>query len=245
MPGAEVAKFNDVAGLSPLDSGEFCAVIVEPVQGEGGLRSLDPAFAAALNDACRKNDVLLIADEIQTGLGRCGYELASSAVGLEPDIVTLSKPLAGGLPLSATLIPAKVNDLLHVGEHGTTFGGGPVTTAVAGLVVETVLDPGFLESVRDRAGSLEAMLHRVQASNAHVTEVRGIGMLRGLALDETGAEKIPDILAAALERGLLILRSGTNVLRIAPPLVVGPDEIAEGESILIEALENTLGEKGE
>ena len=147
MPGVEVAPYNDVAKLEAVLDRSFAAVIVEVVQGEGGLDAMSPEFVKALNRLCRKHDVVLIADEVQTGLGRTGTLYASSGAGLEPDIITLAKPLAGGLPLSATLIPARVNEQVHVGEHGTTFGGGPVTTAVALKVWDIVSNPDFLAGV--------------------------------------------------------------------------------------------------
>ena len=144
LPGVEVAPYNDVEALRKTLDGTFAGVIVEVVQGEGGLQSMTPEFAAALG-ACRdEHDLILIADEVQTGLGRTGHLFASDSFGLKPDIVTLAKPLAGGLPLSAVLLPAAVNDRLHFGEHGTTFGGGPVTCALASHVFDILTDPAFL-----------------------------------------------------------------------------------------------------
>jgi len=145
VPGVSVAPYNDVAALEQTLTGEFAGVIVEVIQGEGGLAEMTPEFARALNTLCRKHGAVLIADEVQTGLSRTGEFYASRSVGLEPDIITLAKPLAGGLPLSAALIPAKINDLLNVGEHGTTFGGGPVTTAVALKVWDIISKPAFID----------------------------------------------------------------------------------------------------
>ena len=241
IPGVEVGKFNDVSSIERLASGEFCAVIIEPVQGEGGLELVTPDFAAALNETCKKNDVALIADEVQTGIGRCGYDLASNAVGLEPDIVSLSKPLAGGLPLSATLIPAKINDLLGVGEHGTTFGGGPVTTSVALKVVETILNEEFLQSVRSKGDYLGVQLEAFTSKYKKIIGVKGLGLLRGLALDEESAAAIPDIIDRSKQAGLLILRSGSNVVRLAPPLVISEAEIDEGTAILDGVLSASIG----
>ncbi len=131
LPGVVVAPFNDVKTLKELLTDEFAGVIVEVIQGEGGLASMTEEFARALNETCAAAGAILIADEVQTGLSRTGTFYGSEGVGLTPDIITLAKPLAGGLPLSAVLIPRKVNALIHLGDHGTTFGGGPVTTAVA------------------------------------------------------------------------------------------------------------------
>jgi predicted acetylornithine/succinylornithine family transaminase len=232
VPGVEVAALNKIESLDPLASGEYCAVIIEPVQGEGGLTKVTHEFSAALNDACKKHDVILIADEVQTGIGRCGFDLASKAVGLSPDIVTLAKPLAGGLPLSATLIPGKINDLIGTGEHGTTFGGGPVTTSVAGYVVDTVLDPAFLRNVQDISEYLAKGLKRLIAEIEAFEEIRGLGLLTGVTIAENAAHLLPNLLVAAQEQGLLLLRSGTNVIRIAPPLIIAQAEIDEGVAII-------------
>ena len=241
LSGVSVGSFDDAKSLEVLDTGEYCGVIVEPIQGEGGLHKLSGEFAKSLNEACKRNDVLIIADEVQTGLGRCGFALASMAVGLNPDIVSLSKPLAAGLPLSATLIPKRVNELISTGEHGTTFGGGPVTTSVALKVTETLLDPEFLRGVQKRAKYLAGKLEGIVETTDGVEEVRGLGMLRGVALADERASAIGEIVSTAQDEGLLILRSGKRVIRIAPPLVIRESEIDEGISILSKIIQRVLG----
>jgi acetylornithine/N-succinyldiaminopimelate aminotransferase len=236
VPGMAVCDFNDVAQLEKTLNGEFAAVIVEVVQGEGGLRVMTPGFADALNRISREHDVMLIADEIQTGLGRTGPLIASELVGLKPDILTLSKPLAGGLPLSATIIPARINDLLKPGDHGTTFGGGPVTCAVANHVVRTIADPGFLAGVGERARQLTTLLDGIVADCDEVSERRGVGMLQGITVDGEDAARIPAIMDSCRESGVLLLRSSSNVVRIAPPLVMGEKELGLGVAALRTAL---------
>jgi len=249
LPGVEVAPYNDCSALERVLDRSFAGVIAEVVQGEGGLACMSPEFARALNRLCRAHDVILIADEVQTGLGRTGALFASSELGLEPDIVTLAKPLAGGLPLAAALIPAKVNDLIHVGEHGTTFGGGPVTTAVASRVWDLISSPGFLAEVRDKGEYLRGRLERLAGAHPALGEVRGRGMLLGVEVKlealtaapapadpAVPADPMADLLTACREEGLLILRSGVNVLRIAPPLVIAKKEIEEGIALLARAL---------
>jgi acetylornithine/N-succinyldiaminopimelate aminotransferase len=252
LPGTEVLPYNDPEALETL-SPEFAAVIVEVIQGEGGLTAMTPDFAKALNEVCRRHDILLIADEVQTGLRRTGSLFASMDAGLEPDIITMSKPLAGGLPLSATLIPARVNDLLQPGDHGTTFGGGPVTTAVATHVWRTIADPGFGRRVAETAAHLDAGLKELAAEFDFITELRGRGMLRGLVVEagrrepgggtaevpgeavtppQTSAAAVKTIMNACREAGLLILKSGDNVVRLAPPLVISRKEIDTGIGIL-------------
>jgi acetylornithine/N-succinyldiaminopimelate aminotransferase len=232
VPGVVVAPYNDEAALErTLDAG-FAGVIVEVVQGEGGLACMSPAFAATLNRLCRKHDVLLIADEVQTGLCRTGDLFASRGVGLEPDIVTLAKPLAGGLPLSAVLIPDKVNRLLHFGEHGTTFGGGPVTTAVALKVWDIISQPSFAAEVMAKGAYLWELLEGVRSRHANIGEVRGRGLLRGF----TYKGDVAALVTRLQEKGLLVLRSGADAVRIAPPLVITKKDLAEGVSIIEEAL---------
>jgi acetylornithine/N-succinyldiaminopimelate aminotransferase len=239
VPGVEVLPYNDAGALErALDAG-FAGAIVEVIQGEGGLASMTPEFAAALNRLCRRHDVILIADEVQTGLSRTGTFYACQGVGLEPDIVTLAKPLAAGLPLSAVLLPAKVNDLLHLGEHGTTFGGGPVTTAVAERVWDILADPAFVESVARRGARMRERLAGLAARFPFLGEVRGRGLLLGLevvpqaaAEAGLGADPLKTLSDRMRERGLLVLRSGDRFLRLAPPLVISEEEIEEGMRVM-------------
>jgi acetylornithine/N-succinyldiaminopimelate aminotransferase len=257
LPGAETAPYNDAAALEKMLDRSFAGVIAEVVQGEGGLACMSQEFARALNRLCRKHDVILIADEVQTGLGRTGALFASRTLGLEPDIITLAKPLAGGLPLAAALLPAKVNELIHLGEHGTTFGGGPVTTAVASRVWDLVNAPGFLAGVREKGDYLRARLEELAAGLPFLGEVRGRGLLLGVevklellppaAARPEGApaeDPMGDLLAACQAQGLLILRAGLNVLRIAPPLVITRKEIDQGLALLARALKQYTSDGG-
>ena len=233
LPGAIFGRFNDPQGLEDTIDSEVGAIIIEPVQGEGGLHTMSEKFAAALNQICHERDILLIADEIQTGLGRCGTLYASETIGLRPDIITLSKPLAGGLPLSATLIKAEVNELLQIGDHASTFGGGPVTCAAANSVWNAVNAPGFLEGVRNMAAYLEERLLAVRDSLPSVFSsqpLRGRGLLRGLVTKD--ANQLQSLIASSMKEGLLVLRSGSNVLRLAPPLIIEKKHIDEMETIL-------------
>lgn len=236
IPDCEILPFNDVQALKDGLDETAAAVIVEPIQGEGGLKQLTGEFAQALNTLCRNNDVLLIADEVQTGLGRCGTLFASELTGLEPDIITLAKPLAGGLPLSATLIPAKVNALLKPGHHASTFGGGPVTTQVAARVWDILSAPEFLAEVK-RKGELAANLLKQGYADIPV-EVRGAGLLRGLRLN---SEKYDGawcgkIIETMRDRGVIILKTGADVLRLAPPLIITDKDLELGITALFEVV---------
>ncbi len=241
MPGCTILPFNDPEALKSFPRPEkTAAVIVEPVQGEGGLVALSKEMIDALNSWCAEHDVLLIADEVQTGMGRTGAMLASSAAGLNADIITLSKPLAGGLPLSATLIPAKVNDLIHPGDHGTTFGGGPVTCSVALKVLETITSEGFLEEVVEKGQYLESLLYAGLEKLGLKGEVRGKGLLRGMVVEGLGVDKLPEVMNRLREQGLIILRSGTNVLRMAPPLVITKNELQEGVDMIFTVIKEII-----
>jgi acetylornithine/N-succinyldiaminopimelate aminotransferase len=234
LPGVVVAPYNDLEALRHTLTEDFAGVIVEVIQGEGGLAEMTPEFARALNEGCARTGAILIADEVQTGMARTGTFYASEGVGLEPDIITLAKPLGGGLPLSAALIPEKVHALIHLGDHGTTFGGGPVTTAVAGKVWEKVSRPEFVERVRETGEQLRKGLERIKSAHPEkIGDLRGRGLLRGF--EYTGGE-VKDFLDTLRERGMLALRSGTNVVRIAPPLVITGREIETGIRLIEEAL---------
>jgi acetylornithine/N-succinyldiaminopimelate aminotransferase len=239
VPGVETGQYNDAAALEKTLDDSFAGVIVEVIQGEGGLAGMSPEFAAALNRLCRKHDVILIADEVQTGLSRTGSFYASSGIELDPDIITLAKPLAAGLPLAAVLIPEKINSLIHVGDHGTTFGGGPVTTAVASKVWDILSNPQFIAQIRDKGKYLSGKLGAMTEKYSFLGGVRGRGLLLGievllerLARGSDTAAIMPALLSAFREEGLLILRSGANILRIAPPLIIGSEEIDTGITIM-------------
>jgi len=239
VPGFLTVPMNDASALEKAVDESIAAIMVEVIQGEGGLTLLESSMAEAINDISQKHGTLVIADEIQTGFGRTGALFASTGVGLTPDIITLSKPLAGGLPLSATLIPDRVNAKLTPGIHGTTFGGGPVTAAAGRVVLRRLNAPGFLDRVNAAAATLDAGLREIASTVDCVKQLRGRGLLRGLVLDfgdQTDA-LFPGILTTAQRNGLIVLRSGRNVLRLAPPLIISDDEIVLGLTILKKILE--------
>jgi acetylornithine/N-succinyldiaminopimelate aminotransferase len=230
IDGTDFIPMNDISALEASDPSKYAAFILEPIQGEGGLRQITKDYAEAVNTYCRNNDIILIADEVQSGIGRCGTIFASEQFGLEPDIITLSKPLAGGLPLSATLLPKKINDLVQVGDHGSTFGGGPVQCAVAAEIWKVVIEPGFLGQVKLTSNYFETKLDSFVDEFDFIEEQRGRGMLRGLALKNP--EGLPTLIQSARDQGLIVLRSGTNILRMAPPLTIDHADLDKGLGIL-------------
>lgn len=233
VPGYEFAPYNDEKKLEEILDDSFACVIIEPIQGEGGLIAATPQFSAKLNELCKKYNIILIADEVQTGIGRTGLPLASAWVGLEPDIITLAKPLAGGLPFSATLIPSKINDLVHVGEHGGTFGGGPVTCSVADVILDTILNPEFLQSVQKKGKYIKSKIEEMSKTISCIKGSSGYGLLQGIHIEGVDPNQLCN---TAMKKGLLVLRSGTNKIRIAPPLIISTDEIDKGMAIIAEAL---------
>jgi acetylornithine/N-succinyldiaminopimelate aminotransferase len=242
IPGSEILPLNDISALEAALDETVSAIMVEPIQGEGGLHIVSREFAETLNSLCRKYDILLIADEVQTGMGRCGVMFASDLVGLEPDIITLAKPLAGGLPLSAVMVPARVNALLKPGHHATTFGGGPVTTAVASLVWDIMADPAFLSETRRKGILLESMLADGLVKLGIKGEIRGAGLLRGLRMtdDKYDGAWCSKILKSAMDEGLILLKTGADVLRLAPPLIISDSELEEGVQLLFNVIKRNL-----
>lgn len=237
VPGMVTTEFNDVRALERTLSREFAAVIVEVVQGEGGLSVMSREFADAIGRLAGEHDVMVIADEVQTGLGRTGRLYAAELVDLEADIITLAKPLAAGLPLSATLIPAEINDALNVGDHGTTFGGGPVTTAVALRVFDVLSDSGFLAEVERKGVYLRRRLAELSEKLPLVGRVLGHGLLAGIEVGESeDATTVGKLMGRCQDAGLLVLKSGVNALRLAPPLIVTEAEIDEAVSIIQTAM---------
>ena len=211
-----------------LDAETVAAVILEPVQGEGGVRVLDHGFIRELRSLTQERKVALIFDEIQCGMGRTGTLFAYEQIGIEPDMLTLAKPIAGGLPMGAVLLSEKIASTMKAGEHGTTFGGGPFVATVALHVLERIADPAMLSHVKSAGQYMGARLQEISETTGHVRAIRGTGMMWGLDVSEPAGE----IVARAREAGLLILTAGDHTLRLLPPLVTSKDDLARGLSIL-------------
>ena len=211
-----------------LNPETVAALIVEPVQGEGGVRVLDGDFLRALRDMTRTRGIALIFDEVQCGLGRTGYLFAYERYGIEPDLLTLAKPLGGGLPMGAVLLNEQIAAAVRPGDHATTFGGGPLVASVALYVLERVSDPGFLAGVRDRGLWLGHELHALGARTKKVRAVRGMGYMWGIDVTLPASE----VVTAALEDGLLVCSAGEHTVRLLPPLIATRDELAHGLAIL-------------
>src|SRR5438552_1502977 len=233
LAGVQIIPLGDVeAATRAITKERTAAVIIEPVQGEGGVRPVVPEFLAFLREQCDASGCALIFDEVQCGLGRTGTLFASEASGVVPDMLTLAKPLGGGLPMGAILVNDAIASTLAPGDHATTFGGGPFVATVAHDVVRTIAEPEFLAAVRAKGAWLGDRLQRLAASSALVREARGRGLMWGLELNEVAAP----IVAAARERQLLVLTAGPTVLRIVPPLTITREDLERGVTILGEVL---------
>jgi len=215
-----------------MDARTVAAVIVEPVQGEGGVRLIDRGLLAELRAMTHERRIALIFDEIQCGLGRTGTLFAYEQTGVVPDIVTLAKPIAGGLPMGAVLLNSDIAAVMKPGDHGTTFGGGPLVASVALHVVKRLADPALLEQVRANGAWLGEGLRAVMRRTGRARAVRGAGLMWGMDVVEPAA----GVVARAMEAGLLILSAGEYTLRLLPPLVMSRDDLGKG----LECLEKVL-----
>jgi acetylornithine/N-succinyldiaminopimelate aminotransferase len=230
--GISIAE-RDLDDLDVVLSAETtAAVIVEPVQGEGGVRVLDAGWLRALRQLTRERSVALIFDEIQCGLGRTGRLFAYEHAGVEPDLLTLAKPLAGGLPMGAVLMTDEIAAAIEPGDHGSTFGGGPFVATVAVHVVERLADPALLERVREDGAWLGASLQAIAACQPSVRAVRGVGYMWCLDVAEPAAA----VVGRALELGLLVCSAGPHTVRLLPPLVATRDDLTRGLALLEAAI---------
>lgn len=231
-PGFRHVAPNNLAALDAALDDSVCAFIYEAIQGEGGLLPLDRDYLRGAARLCRERGILLIADEVQSGAGRTGSFLASSLAGVEPDVAALAKGLAGGLPIGAVLARGEAAAVLGPGDHGSTFGGNPLCAAAACVVLRVLAEPGFLDAV---AAKGEAMMAAIRSWDSPIVrEVRGAGLMIGIV-----ARIPPDkVKREALERGLLVLTAGEDVVRLLPPLVITGEEIKEGLALLGASLDS-------
>ncbi|EGQ8107013.1 aspartate aminotransferase family protein [Vibrio parahaemolyticus] len=228
--------YNDIEALQAHMSDRTCAVMMEPLQGEGGIVPPTPEFAQAVRELCDKHNALLIFDEVQTGNGRTGHFYAYQGLGITPDILSTAKSLGGGFPIGAMLTTAKLAEHLKVGTHGSTYGGNPLACAVAEAVVNEVTKPEVLAGVLEREALFRAGLEKINAKYNLFSEVRGKGLLLGAALNEEWQGRARDVLVAAGKQGLLVLVAGANVVRFTPSLVIKQQEIEEGLAKLDKAI---------
>ncbi|HEY9053596.1 MAG TPA: aspartate aminotransferase family protein [Rectinemataceae bacterium] len=230
-PGFIYVKANDLAALDAALTDTVCAFLFEPIQGEGGVNPLDSGYLRAAEALCRERDILFVADEVQTGVGRPGAFLACTKLGVSPDMVGLAKGLAGGVPVGAVLARGLCADTLQPGDHGTTFGGNPLAAAAANVVLSELSKPGFLAEVERKGEKIRAAIRSWKSPL--VKEVRGMGLMVGIGVTLPPG----DIVTACRSNGLLVLTAGDDTIRLLPPLVITDEEIDRGLS----AMESALG----
>jgi predicted acetylornithine/succinylornithine family transaminase len=238
VPGVRFCPWNDLDAVRAAVSDKTAAVMLEPVQGEGGVRVAPPEFLRGLRDVCRERGALLVFDEVQCGLGRTGKLFAFQHSGVTPDILTLAKPLGGGLPMGAVLLREDLASALSTGDHGSTFGGNPVAAAASVAVLDRLTSAGFLPSVERRGAALTRGLKRLaRAFPAAIVEVRGLGLMLGV---EFKGESGP-VVKGLRERGLLATKAGDKVLRLLPPLVIRSGDVGEFLGALEDVLKGGAG----
>ncbi|HKW75074.1 MAG TPA: aspartate aminotransferase family protein [Terriglobales bacterium] len=225
VPGVEFVKFNDVADLEKKFDSSVCAIGFEFIQGEGGIRPVSREFAQRAFELARRNKALLIADEIQSGMGRTGRWFAYQHYGIQPDLVTVAKPIAGGLPLGALLASERVAQCIHPGMHGTTFGGGPLACSVALQLLQILEKQKLLKHVQKTGEYFMTQLEKLQASHPSIKEVRGLGLMIGMEIESADLAKA--IVQQMLERRVILNRTDETVLRFLPPFIIKNKHVDE------------------
>ncbi|MCQ2407038.1 MAG: acetylornithine/succinylornithine family transaminase [Oscillospiraceae bacterium] len=226
--GYVFAKANDINDLKSKLDGTVCGIMIELIQGEGGVCALDPEYVMAVKQICDENDIILIIDEVQTGCGRTGAFLAQQLYGIQANVTTMAKGIGGGLPIGICLVDEKCENVITPGTHGSTFGGNPVVCAGACAVLDTVTAPGFLDNVKEKAAYLRSELEQIP----DIESLSGIGMMIGMKLKTKDAH---DVMLAANDAGLLVL-TAKDKLRLLPPLTITKEEMDAGLSILRKVL---------
>ena len=237
LPGVDFADFNDLASVEQAVTDETCAILVEPIQAEGGIHVATTDFLQGLRSLCDEREMLLVFDEIQVGLGRTGSLWAHQQYGVEPDIMTLAKALGGGLPIGVALLRQRVADAIAAGDHAATFGANPVVCAVAGKVFDKLTADDFVAGTKQKGDYIASRLAKLQARwPDHITEIRGRGLLAGAVTTRPSA----DYLVPFRDRNILVATAGPDVVRFLPPLIVEQDHIDEVMDVFDEILRQGL-----
>lgn len=232
MPGVRFATYNDLDSVKALVNENTAAIIMETVQGEGGIRPATEEFIKGVRQICDDNDILLILDEIQCGMGRSGYMYAYQKFDIMPDIVTTAKALGCGIPVGAFMASEKVCDVLVAGDHGTTYGGNPLACAAISTVFDLFDKMDILENVKIVGNYLYERLEEIKNSHSNIIDHRGVGLIQGLEFNHP----VGDIVASILKEGCIVFTAGTNIIRFLPPLIAGKEHVDEMISILNKCL---------
>jgi predicted acetylornithine/succinylornithine family transaminase len=237
IPDVTFVPLDDVDALRAAVTARTAAVIVEPIQGEGGVRPISAAMANAISDACQSTGALLIADEVQCGLGRTGRAFYSPVLGLQPDLMAVGKSLGAGVPIAAALFSERVAAAAAFGDHGSTYGGNLLACRAALVFLDELVNGGLMAHVARVGAHLEARLHALAGRHPLIREIRGAGLMWGLDLDRPAGP----IVDAAIQQGLLVNRTADTVVRLLPPYVITAEEIDEGIGLLDAALIAAFG----
>ncbi|MGB0647680.1 MAG: acetylornithine transaminase [Bradymonadia bacterium] len=240
VPGFSHVPYNDLEAMSKVVNEQTCAILVEPIQGEGGIIEPAPGYLAGLRELCDRNGALLIFDEVQTGVARTGHWFAHQFDGVTPDIMSLAKGLGGGVPIGAMLCTETVAQGFQPGVHASTYGGNPLVCAASLAVINTIEDEGLMSQVTRVGDALEAGLAALVERFDACLSVRGRGLMRGMGVDPERIDRAA-VMAAARERGLLITTAGADAFRLVPPLIVNETHVAEAMSILSASIESVIG----
>ncbi|MBQ8804832.1 MAG: aspartate aminotransferase family protein [Tyzzerella sp.] len=233
--GVKFAEFNDLDSVKALVTDKTCAIILEPVQGEGGIYPAEESFLKGVRELCDENDILLIFDEIQCGMGRCGSMFAWQGYGVQPDIMAMAKAIGNGVPVGAFAMTEKVAaSSLAPGDHGTTYGGNPFVCAAVAEVLQIFEEENIVEHVQQVGAYLENRLEELAKENAFVSERRGKGLMQGLVLKKP----VGEVIVKAMQHGLIVISAGGNVLRLVPPLIITEAQVDE----MIDKLKKALAE---
>ena len=238
ITGITHVPFNDLDALKAAISDRTCAVVLEPIQGEGGVLPAEQAYLQGARELCDKHNALLVFDEVQTGMGRTGQLFAYMHYGVTPDILTSAKSLGGGFPIAAMLTTEALAKHLVVGTHGTTYGGNPLACAVGNAVIDVINTPEVLQGVKARHDLFKTRLEQIGQQYGLFTQVRGMGLLLGCVLNDAWKGRAKDIFNAAEKENLMILQAGPDVVRFAPSLVVDEADIEEGLNRFERAVKN-------
>lgn len=239
--GFKQVPFNDIDAVSTAIDQETAAVIVEPVQGEGGIRLADPVFLQQLRKLCTEKNVVLIFDEIQCGMGRTGDFFAFQGYGVQPDIMTLAKALGSGIPAGAFLANEKVATAINFGDHGTTFGGNPLACAAALATISVIEEEGLVEKARIKGEKVMQRLHQISATESSIVEIRGKGLMIGVELDFPGRA----VVAKMMEKGVLGNCANENVMRLVPPLNMELEDMYTVVDVMLEAIREVKKEQNQ
>ncbi|MBC3798204.1 acetylornithine transaminase [Acetobacterium tundrae] len=232
LPEIYHVPFNDIEALKAQINPNTCGIILEPIQGEGGIHPADPEYLKEVRKICDKENIVLIFDEVQTGIGRSGKLFAYQQYGVVPDVVTMAKGLGGGVPIGGIIAKNHVAEVFTPGTHAATFGGNPFVCATGKYVIETLTAPGFFESVTEKGNYLKSKLEALKKEHPSIKDVRGMGLMIGAEVDDD----LGVIVAKAMDKGLLVITAGSNAIRFVPPLIITKKQIDQAVQIFSECL---------